>query len=305
MIRKKEDLPRDIDIVELEQFSKDIEVNLNLKDKSILELYYKEINMHPLLTKEEEKNLFKKLDSADLDEAKFAKEKIINSNLKLVVSIAKKFQWCSLELIEIIQDGNMGLIKAVDRFDYTKDFKFSTYATFWIRQSINREINSKGKTIYLPEYLQSNLTKINKVNSILTVELKRNPTFEEIASRVDIKDIDASKVEEYITYQYTFKSLDAPISNNNDGVIQDVIYDKNDDPFETTLKDMRSEFIEKHLDILDEKDKTIITLIYGFFGNEPHTLEKVGNILNLSRERIRQRRDKAEKKLKIHLSKII
>ena len=257
-----------------------------------IKIYLKEMSKFPLLTAEEEIELFIKINNGD----NLAKKKMIESNLRLVVSVAKKYIGKGLSFLDLIQEGNIGLMKAVDKFDYKRGFKFSTYAIWWIRQSVTRAIADYGKTVRLPVHLQEKYNKIRKTQLYLTEIFDREPTYEEIAYEMNIP---LETVENLIKSNLTPVSLDKPIGDDEDSFFGDFIEDKTIVmPEEEAVKDVSSEEIRNVLSTLTEREQEVLELRFGLTDGTVRTLEEVGQVFGVTRERIRQIESKALRKLR-------
>ncbi|MCK9368819.1 RNA polymerase sigma factor RpoD [Candidatus Dojkabacteria bacterium] len=254
--------------------------------------YLYEIGKIPLLTGAEEVILAKRIEKKDAE----ATQLLITANLRLVVSIAKKYAKSGLELLDLIQEGNMGLMRAVEKFDYHRGFKFSTYATWWIRQAITRAIADQARTIRIPVHMIETINKFNKVNAILTTKFGRKPTDAEIAQEMEI---DESKIEEIKKISQNPQSLQTPIGEEKDSELQDVIPDdwsQSPEDF-ATLEYLKNQ-IHEILDSLQDREKRVLALRFGLEDGVTRTLEEVGKEFGVTRERIRQIEAKALKKLK-------
>jgi len=255
--------------------------------------YLKEIGCYPLLTKDEEIEVSKHILEGDTE----AYDRLITANLRLVVSIAKKYAKLGIPIQDLIQEGNIGLMKAVEKFDYTMGKKFSTYATFWIKQSILRYISSNKRVIRYPVYIYDNLAKIKKYMTNHRAKYGCEPSLEDIAKETELKIKD---IKRYLKLnEVTFNSLDE--SYGEAGDLHSIIADKNCYIEENLIFESDKEKLLKTLDILGEKEREIIIYRFGLLNNEVLTLDILGKRLHLTRERIRQLQIRALNKLKIHL----
>lgn len=278
------DIPKSIDI------GAGDDKNANVDDP--VKVYLKEIGRVPLLTPEEEIELAIRI----ADDDKKAKQRLAEANLRLVVSIAKRYVGRGMHFLDLIQEGNLGLIKAVDKFDYTKGFKFSTYATWWIRQAITRAIADQARTIRIPVHMVETINKVKKTNSQLLHENGRDPTAEEIAQRLDMP---VEKVREILRVAQEPVSLETPIGEEEDSHLGDFIPD--DDapaPADAASMMLLKEQLNDVLKTLTPREAQVLRLRFGLEGGHPHTLEEVGEIFNVTRERIRQIEAKALRKLR-------
>ncbi len=254
--------------------------------------YLHEIGKIPLLTGEEEIILAKRMEKGDAE----ASQLLITANLRLVVSVAKKYAKHGLELLDLIQEGNLGLMKAVEKFDYKRGFKFSTYATWWIRQAITRAIADQARTIRIPVHMIETINKYNKVNAILTAKLGKKPTDEEIAAEMGI---DVSKISEIIKINQNPSSLSTPIGEEKDNQLQDMIPDTSSlSPEEVATSEYLRDQITDVLNDLQERERRVLALRFGLEDGINRTLEEVGKEFGVTRERIRQIEAKALRKLK-------
>ncbi|HOM30546.1 MAG TPA: RNA polymerase sigma factor RpoD [Acetomicrobium flavidum] len=255
-------------------------------------MYLREIGKIPLLTPEEEIELAKRVEEGDED----AKKKLIEANLRLVVSIAKKYIGRGLSFLDLIQEGNLGLIRAVEKFDYRKGFKFSTYATWWIRQAITRAIADQARTIRIPVHMVETINKLIRVSRQLVQQLGREPTTEEIAQALGLPP---EKVEDIQRIAQEPVSLETPIGEEEDSQLGDFLEDKESpNPEEATAGQLLREQLEEMLDELTEREREVLRLRFGLEDGHAHTLEEVGKRFNVTRERIRQIEAKALRKLR-------
>ena len=255
---------------------------------------HKEIGNYELLKPEEEPILAKRILEGDEE----AKNKLINANLRLVVNIAKHYVGRGMLFLDLIQEGNLGLMKAVDKFDYTKGYKFSTYATWWIRQAITRAIADQARTIRIPVHMVETINKMTKVQRQLIQELGREPTAEEISEAMG-GELDAKRIREIQRIAMEPVSLELPIGEEDDSHLGDFIEDKeSESPVEYTTKQLLKEQLYEILGDLSDREEQVIRMRYGLDDNCPKTLEEVGRFFGVTRERIRQIEAKAIKKLR-------
>jgi RNA polymerase primary sigma factor len=261
-----------------------------------VQFYLKEIGKTPLLTKEEEKELAKKASLGDED----ARQKLIKANLRLVVSIAKHYIHRSpnLNILDLIQEGNIGLSRAVEKFDYRKGFKFSTYATWWIRQSITRALADQSRTIRIPVHMVETMSRYSQTRRNLLQHLGREPLDEEVANEMGI---DVEKVRQIKKISQGILSIETPIGDEEDSILADFIKDeKNATPAEQTARALLRDILEDIMKDLTEREKEIISMRFGLKDGVMHTLEEVGQYLGVTRERIRQIEVKTLEKIKKH-----
>lgn len=260
-------------------------------------MYLREIGKIPLLTQEEETELAYRAIEGD----KKAKDKLAEANMRLVVSIAKRYSGRGLDFLDLIQEGNTGLLRAVEKFDPDKGFKFSTYATWWIRQAITRAIADQARTIRIPVHMVETINKVLRTTRRLTQELNREPTNEEIAEAMNME---VDKIENVMRIKQDIASLDASVGRDGDdeeSVLGDFVEDsERDSPEDATANQILKEQIAEILTTLSEREQKIIRLRFGIGGGRPHTLEEVGNEFSVTRERIRQIEAKALSKLRKH-----
>ena len=269
-----------------EEITKDVNINDPVR------LYLKEIGRISLLTLEEEQNLSVRV--ADGDEE--AKRLLAESNLRLVVSIAKRYVGRGLLFLDLIQEGNIGLMKAVDKFDYDKGYKFSTYATWWIRQAITRALADQARTIRVPVHMVETINKMTRIQRQLTNELNREPTEEELAKKMGVS---VDKVREVIKIGQEPVSLETPIGEEDDSHLGDFLKDESSlSPEEYTENEILKEEIKEVLETLQPREQEVLELRFGLIDGTCHTLEDVGKRFNVTRERIRQIEAKALRKLR-------
>ena len=262
----------------------------NLDDP--VRMYLKEIGQVKLLTADEEIELAKRVSEGD----KAAKDRLTEANLLLVVSIAKKYSGRGLHILDLIQEGNTGLIRAVDKFDYTKGNKFSTYATWWIRQAITRAIADQARTIRVPVHMVEVINKATRCNRKLVQELGREPTLEEIAADLNLP---IEKIIEANRTAADTLSLDMPVGDEEDTTIGSFVEDDNTPgPVDATSNAMLSEALTEILGTLTEREADVLRMRFGMYDGRTHTLEEVGQIFGVTRERIRQIENKAIRKLR-------
>lgn len=281
---------------------KDIDLNIleNLDDYVAIEdpikMYLKEIGKIPLLSVDEEMNLAKKICDPDENVRKEARKQMAESNLRLVVSIAKRYMGRGMQLLDLIQEGNLGLLRAVEKFDYQKGFKFSTYATWWIRQAITRSIADQARTIRIPVHMVETINRLIKVQRKLVQELGREPKPIEVAK---VMGIPVAKVREIMSFALEPVSMETPIGDEDDSHLGDFLQDSNakipvNFAMDVLLHDQLMEVIKS----LTEREQKVILLRFGLEDGKPRTLEEVGKVFGITRERIRQIEAKALRKLR-------
>ena len=282
-----EGLPADLD--EPEALPEDVE-NAKLDDP--VRMYLKEIGRIKLLTPEEEQEIAKKMAEGDED----ARKRMSEANLRLVVSIAKRYVGRGMQLLDHIQEGNLGLMKAVEKFDYTKGYKFSTYATWWIRQSITRAIADQARTIRIPVHMVETINRVLRTSHSMVQKLGREPTTKEIADELHIEE---SKVEEVLKIAQEPVSLETPIGEEEDSHLGDFIQDDEaSQPSEEASYTLLREQLEEVLSTLTPREEQVLRMRFGLTDGKPHTLEEVGKEFDVTRERIRQIESKALRKLR-------
>ncbi len=318
---KEEFDPSKVEEVQIEDFDN---LPASIKVDDPVRMYLKEIGKIPLLTAEEEKKYAKlvaegqiakqKLDEIDADDnntvpaeeyeelldivdrSEAAKNHIAEANLRLVVSIAKKYTGRGLHLLDLIQEGNMGLLRAVDKFEEKKDFKFSTYATWWIRQAITRAVADQARTIRIPVHMVETINKLVRVQRQLVQELSREPTPEEVAKRMDIS---VEKVQAIQKIAQEPISLESPVGEEEDSSLGDFVPDQSTlDPYEYTAQAKLREELDEVLGTLTDREERVLRLRFGLLDGRQRTLEEVGKEFGVTRERIRQIEAKALRKLK-------
>jgi RNA polymerase primary sigma factor len=255
-----------------------------------LQLFFNEARKHPLLTAEEEIELAKRIERGDLE----AKDRMVNSNLRLVISVARKYQGQGLPLGDLIQEGMLGLIRAVEKFDWRKGFKFSTYGTLWIRQAIGRGLANSGRTVRLPVHIVARARKISDAERKLAVELGRQPTDEEIAAFVELpmdEVIDIRRADRGPT------SLDQGVGEDGDTSLGDLIASDGPSIEDYVSTELEFEALREAVDTLPDTERTVITLRFGLESEEPQALRETGRRLGLSSERVRQLEDQALRRL--------
>jgi RNA polymerase primary sigma factor len=283
-----------------------------------ISLYLNEMDRVALLTREQEVTLAKKMEAGRIareklldlvdnpdeiqslkqiiEEGQNAREHLIKANIRLVVNIAKKYRQYSSSFLDLIQAGNEGLIRAVDKFDYTKGNRFSTYATWWIRRSVLRHLNQKERTIRLPNYLSTRIRKIHQTRKELTEKLSRTPTMEEIG---EVLEMPAEEIQKLLGYSRRTISLDEPVGEDGETYLQNYIENKNaPNPFSEVRQNLLTDDVFKALDMLTEREAQILTLRFGLGDARQHTLKELGEIFGLTRERIRQIQKNALRKLR-------
>ena len=289
-VSDEEMLLEEEDEVEVEKIDLSVPDGVSIEDP--VRMYLKEIGKVPLLTAEEEIELAKRMELGDQE----AKKRLAEANLRLVVSIAKRYVGRGMLFLDLIQEGNLGLIKAVEKFDYRKGYKFSTYATWWIRQAITRAIADQARTIRIPVHMVETINKLIRVSRQLLQELGREPTPEEIAEEMDMP---VERVREILKISQEPVSLETPIGEEEDSHLGDFIQDDNVPvPADAAAFTLLKEQLEEVLGTLTEREQKVLTLRFGLEDGRARTLEEVGKEFNVTRERIRQIEAKALRKLR-------
>ncbi len=275
-----------------EQPRKKVEVDLTVEPSlDSLRLYLRSIGRVNLLTAEQEVSLAKRIERGDM----MAKQQMIEANLRLVVSIAKSYLGRGLTFLDLIQEGSMGLIRAVEKFDYRRGYKFSTYATWWIRQAVTRAIADKGRTIRIPVHMVEKLNKVVHVERQLVQTLGREPTPEEIARELETT---VREVRDVLRMAQQPISLERPVGEEDDSELGDFVEDQTaESPFELAAEHLRRENLRRALNTLPAREREVIEMRFGLTGERPYTLEEVGRAFNVTRERIRQIENHTLKKL--------
>ena len=275
-----------------EEPRKKVEVDLTVEPSlDSLRLYLRSIGRVSLLTAEQEVMLARRIERGDMQ----AKQQMIEANLRLVVSIAKSYLGRGLTFLDLIQEGSMGLIRAVEKFDYRRGYKFSTYATWWIRQAVTRAIADKGRTIRIPVHMVEKLNKVVHVERQLVQQLGREPTPDEIAAELETT---VREVRDVLRMAQQPISLEKPVGEEDDSALGDFVEDQTaESPFELAAERLRRENLRRALAALPEREREVIEMRFGLTGERPYTLEEVGRAFNVTRERIRQIENHTLKKL--------
>ncbi|MDY2719469.1 MAG: RNA polymerase sigma factor RpoD [Candidatus Faecousia sp.] len=291
-------MPTDEDIlgVEEEEQVEDLNpadlVDENVSTSDPVRMYLKEIGKIPLLTPEEEQEIAKRMAQGDEE----SKKRMIEANLRLVVSIAKRYVGRGMQFLDLIQEGNLGLLKAVEKFDYTKGYKFSTYATWWIRQATTRAVADQARTIRIPVHMVETINKVSRTSRSLVQELGRDPTSGEISKRLGIRE---DKVAEVMKIAQEPVSLETPVGEEDDSHLGDFIQDNEaKEPAESASYNMLREQLNQVMQTLTPREAKVLRLRFGMEDGRAHTLEEVGNEFHVTRERVRQIEAKALRKLR-------
>ena len=270
----------------------EIEIEGDADCTNSLKMYLREIGKVALLTADEEIDLAKRIEAGDEE----AKKQLVEANLRLSVSVAKKYIGCGISFLDLIQEGNLGLMKAAEKYDYTKGFRFSTYATWWIKQTISRAIADQSKTIRIPAHVVESVNKLRKVQREMTAALGKEPTHRQLAIAMKV---DEKTIAEWFTYMHDTTSLDVQVGDEEDTTIGSLVEDTSCvNPADVVLAEDQSATLEIVLNTLPQKEADIVRYRFGLMDGTARTLEEVGQIYNLSRERIRQLEAKALRKLR-------
>jgi RNA polymerase primary sigma factor len=260
--------------------------------ESALKMYLREMGSFNLLSAEEEHDLAVRAAKGDSE----AKKRLVEANLRLVISVAKRYNGCGMTMLDLIQEGNIGLMKAADKFDYEKGFRFSTYATWWIKQSISRAVADQSRTIRVPVHIAEMINRIRKTERELTSQLGHEPTVEDLAKALNLKE---EEVKEMQSYMSDTSSLDVQVGDEEDTTIGSLIADNHAmNPEDSYINNSLHDMIIEIVDTLSEREAEIIKLRFGLNNGKPMTLEEVGQAYGLTRERIRQIEAKALRKLR-------
>lgn len=265
---------------------------ITARDNDSLERYLQEIGRIPLITPEEEVELARKIRAGDQE----ALEKLVNANLRFVVSVAKQYQHQGLSLSDLINEGNIGLIKAAQRFDESKGFKFISYAVWWIRQSILQALVEQSRMVRLPLNKVGSLSKLNKIMIQFEQEHQREPSIEELA---ELMDVSVKDINEILKGQFKHASTDAPIRENEEGTMSDLMADEDGEPTDRAVmrESLRRE-IKLILQTMNKREAEVIECFFGINGGQPMSLDEIGMRLNLTRERVRQIKEKAIRRMR-------
>ena len=290
-------LPTDAELLDLDaQLPETLSINENFEEETSttdpVRMYLKEIGKIPLLTAEEELELARRISEGDAE----AKKRMIEANLRLVVSVAKHYLGRGMQLLDLIQEGNMGLLKAVEKFDYTKGYKFSTYATWWIRQSITRAVADQARTIRIPVHMVETINRVSRTSRGLVQELGREPTIAEIS---EVLGISEEKIAEVMKIAQDPVSLETPVGEEDDSHLGDFIPDSEvTEPAESASYNMLRQQLAEVMQTLSPRECKVLRLRFGLEDGRPHTLEEVGKEFDVTRERVRQIEAKALRKLR-------
>lgn len=275
---------------ELEDEETDLDYSGIVEDST--RFYLKEISKIPLLSYEEEKALAQRIAAGDNE----AVDEMVKHNLRLVVSVAKKYKGCGLSLLDLIQEGNVGLIESAKKFDLSKGYRFSTYATWWIRQKIGRALSDQSRNIRIPAHVAELVSKIKRLSGPMTQELGRTPTDQELADKLGVE---VDKVKVALDMSQAISSLDVPVGEDDDATIGDLQADHSaENPFNNLIKEANKDIINSVFDTLGEREANVLRLRFGIGTDHPYTLAEVGDVMGVTRERIRQIETKALRKMR-------
>lgn len=273
-----------------------MENELNIQERMLtepLKIYLNEIGQIPLLTEEEERELGRRSSKGD----ESARQKLAEANLRLVVSIAKHYTGRGVQIMDLIQEGNMGLMRAAEKYDYTMENRFSTYASWWIKEAMQRAIDQQSREIRVPVHVAENMKKVQRISKELQQELGREPLPNEIAEKMPGKT--EKDIKEILTYLQTPVSLETPVGEEGENSLGDMVEDRTEATPEEAMDSLvRKEEVSELLDSLSDRERQVIRLRYGLEDGKTHTLEEIGNTLNVTRERVRQIEARAMEKLR-------
>lgn len=279
-----------LEAFELEDEETDLDYSGIVEDST--RFYLKEISKIPLLSYEEEKALAQRIAAGDNE----AVDEMVKHNLRLVVSVAKKYKGCGLSLLDLIQEGNVGLIESAKKFNLSKGYRFSTYATWWIRQKIGRALSDQSRNIRIPAHVAELVSKIKRLSGPMTQELGRTPTEQELADKLGVE---VDKVKVALDMSQAISSLDVPVGEDDDATVGDLQADHSaENPFNNLIREANKDIINSVFDTLGEREANVLRLRFGIDTDHPYTLAEVGDVMGVTRERIRQIETKALRKMR-------